>query len=164
MALKIIRDVDDSSNKESYGNSYSSGQKNSSVDVDVVNANTRAAKDQELIVGLADGQKQLNTMMERLVQQQTETNTRIQKLTEAIENRKTSASSDSRNRKSDGYTRNTVRCSFCGKSGHGIDTCFKRMASERAQGNTVTDATPPSHGKVSDSNNVNVSGNATPPS
>ena len=55
----------------------------------------RAAKDHELIVGLADVQKQLNTMMECLVQQQTEMNACIQKLTKAIENRKTSASSDS---------------------------------------------------------------------
>ena len=85
LALKLLRDSEDSCDSEPKSEQYPVDQANSSVAIDAVNTGVRANKEQILLTDLAEGQKQLTTLVESLVKQQTETNACIKSLTAAVE-------------------------------------------------------------------------------
>ena len=158
LALKIMRDTDDPT---------TSPRENSDgtiVVIDKVGVSTRVNKEPDALVKLSEGQKQLNTLMERLLQQQIETNSNIQKMTQVIGNLKSSGPENAAGyRGPDRQPRNPIRCGFCGKMGHSTGECWSRKAAERAQNNLEVNNASPSERKLDTKSNTKMSGNGTPP-
>ena len=127
LALNILRDVDDGPQRTCNPAPSSvlemSGQ---TLHVDVVapSKTARAASDHELLSALVEGQKRLCETVERLAQQQEETSKEMRKLTDAIASQGTadhvSQKQISKPRK------NPVQCTYCKKSGHPVERCFKK--------------------------------------
>ena len=114
--------------------------------------------DGELLRGLVESQKQLCSTMERIMQQQTETNANIQKLSEVIANQRANPAPQNNFQK----RKNQVQCSYCKKKGHTSESCFKREYDlKRGTDGTKAEAEPSAQGLVAE---VHTSENLTPPS
>ena len=117
----------------------------------------RTKSDHELLVGLVESQQQLSAAVGCLVQNQSETNSKLQRLIESVEDLKKEVASNAQK-----SARPSVQCTFCGRNGHTYDRCFSRKRQEREQagvpqGRDTQPPRKPLHEGVQ-------SGNATPPS
>ena len=161
-ALHILRDVDEGTVASCMGVCPPTPGDIESVDTVVsgraANKPVHRTSDSELLRGLVDGQKQLCSSMKRIVQQQAETNTHIQKLSEVMVNQKTSGSSQGNFQK----RKSQVQCTYCSKRGHTIESCYKREYDlKKASNNAETDAKPSVQNLVAE---IHTSENLTPPS
>ena len=118
------------------------------------------SNDNKLLQGLMDSQKQLCSAMERIMQQQTETNSNIQKLSEAIMSQKTGHNGPTRDN-TRRRPRSQLQCSYCTKMGHTLDNCYKReFDRKKANDSSKTEDVPSVQNLVAD---VRTSENCTPP-
>ena len=152
-ALKILRDVDDVCPPIP--------SDTTSLAIDKVSSGKPVSNDNKLLKGLIDSQKQLCSAMERIMQQQTETNSNIQKLSEAILNQKTGHDGPTRDN-AQRRPRSQLQCSYCTKRGHTVDDCYKREYDRKKKANDSpkTEDRPSVQNLVAD---VHASENCAPP-
>ena len=159
LALNILRDVDGEPARTCPPTCSVPDMNGAAPHVDAVTSSSKTARtggDHELLTALIEGQKHLREAVERLTQQQSETSKQIQKLTNTIACQSTA---DQANQKQIPKKRKTpVQCTYCKKSGHSVEKCFKQEYDLKASAEKEQTG---SQAKASDKH---VQGNMSPPS
>ena len=86
LSLKLLRDSDEGPTNESRCDPYSVDRVSNGTVIDTAGPAPRNSDDQKLLASLAEGQKQLTTLMQGFINQQAETNAQLKSLTKAVEN------------------------------------------------------------------------------
>ena len=110
--------------------------------------------ERELLTGLAEGQQQLASAIASLVQQQKETNAKINELIDAVKASQVDAKDSKKG------ARPKVQCSFCKRVGHTQEKCYARLNQERKRADQQLNAEAAAWNPTS---KADQSGNATPP-